>query len=159
MGQFLLQHLLEEKGYTVTDDPEGTADFCVDSAATSREEIGNPTDSRTVRKLKEHGISCGKHYARQIRKSDYEIYDLIIIMDSENEWGIRRILGNGPLEKVHYMLEYAEGEAFCSRDGYVRDVSDPWYTHDFEKTYQDLYAGCSGLLKQLIPPATGDRGH
>ena len=149
MAQFLFRHLAEEEGLRVVDDIDEYGDFYVDSAATSREEIGNPVDRRTVAKLKDHGIVCGKHRARQITKHDYDVFDLIILMDEENEWGLRRILPGDPEHKVHMMLEYAEGARFKDRHGDPRDVADPWYTHDFESTYQDLLAGCTGLLKHL----------
>ena len=150
MAQFLFIHLAEEAGFSASEEQSGNLDFYVDSAATSREEIGNPVDRRTVSKLKEHGIRCGTHYARQITKQDYEQFDRIILMDRENEWGIRRILPEDPLHKIHWMLEYAEGSAYRQSDGRARDVADPWYTHNFELTYQDLLAGCTGLLQELI---------
>jgi len=149
MAQFLFRHLAETEGYLVADDPYAHGDFYVDSAATSREEIGNPVDRRTVAKLKDHGIVCGKHRARQITKQDYDLFDRIILMDEENAWGLRRILPEDPEQKVHMMLEYAEGDQYRDRKGNPRDVADPWYTHDFEMTYQDLLAGCKGLLTQL----------
>ncbi len=149
MAQFLFRHLAEAEGLCVADTMDEYGNIYVDSAATSREEIGNPVDYRTVAKLKDHGIICGKHRARQITKKDYEIFDLIILMDEENEWGLRRILPQDPEGKVHMMLEYAEGAQYRDRNGNPRDVADPWYTHDFERTYQDLLAGCKGLLKHL----------
>ena len=149
MAQFLFRHLAVTKGYTVSEDCREYADFYVDSAATSREEIGNPVDRRTVAKLKEHGIFCGHHSARQITVKDYQIFDLIIIMDRENQWGIQRILRDDPQDKVHFMLEYAAESKYKKPDGTAKDVSDPWYTHDFETTYRDLYDGCLGLLDHL----------
>ena len=149
MAQFLFRHLAELQGLRVADDMDEYGDIYVDSAATSREEIGNPVDRRTVAKLKDHGIVCGTHRARQITKRDYETFDLIILMDEENEWGLRRILPHDPEHKVHMMLEYAEGAEYKDQNGQPRDVADPWYTHDFERTYQDLLAGCSGLLRYL----------
>jgi len=146
MAQFLFRHLAEKAGYSVTDDIDRTGDFYVDSAATSREEIGNPVDLRTAAKLKEHGIFCGHHLARQITRQDYTAFDLIIIMDKENQWGLQRIIPNDPDRKVHLMMEFAEDNRCKDRTEGFRDVADPWYTHDFEKTYEDLLAGCRGLL-------------
>jgi len=149
MAQFLFRHLAETKGYTVAEDLRENADFFVDSAATSREEIGNPVDRRTAVKLKEHGVFCGQHSARQITAKDYQVFDLILIMDRENQWGIQRILHDDPQDKIHFILEYAVDSKYKKTDGTARDVSDPWYTHDFETTYQDLYDGCLGLLEYL----------
>ena len=149
MAQYHFIDIARKSEIKATDRKGEYADLYVDSAATSTEEIGNPVDRRTVAKLKEHGISCGTHFARQITKRDYDIFDLIIIMDKENEWGIRRIIRNDPDNKIHLMLEYAEDPEYKSRNGLARDVADPWYTHDFEKTYNDLYQGCKGLLKHI----------
>ena len=149
MAQFLFTHLAENEGYRIADHASGYADFYVDSAATSTEEIGNPVDRRTVAKLKEHGVTCGTHFARRITKKDYDLFDLIIIMDDENEWWIRRIIHEDPDDKIHMMLEYAHGQEFKNPDGSARNVADPWYTHDFEKTYKDLLEGCTGLLEHL----------
>lgn len=149
MAQFLFRHLAERSGWKVADDPQEYGDFYVDSAATSREEIGNPVDRRTVAKLKDHGIVCGKHRARQITKKDYEFFDYILLMDEENLWGLHRILPDDPDGKVHMILEYAQGTQYQNRRGGSRDVADPWYTHDFEQTYQDLLAGCTGLLQNV----------
>ena len=148
MAQFLFMHLAEERGFSVTERSHEYCDFYVDSAATSNEEIGNDVDRRTAAKLKEHGVFCGHHYARRVTKSDYDLFDLILIMDLENEWGIRRIIRDDPDQKIHMMLEYA-GDSFKDRNGNPRDVADPWYTHNFELTYQDLLAGCEGLLNFL----------
>ena len=150
MAQFIFRDLAVKKGYSVADDPYEYSDFYVDSAATSWEEIGNNVDRRTAAKLKEHGIYCGDHYARQITRDDYVLYDLIVIMDLENEWGIRRIIPADPDHKIHLMLEYVSENKYRDKKGKARDVADPWYTHDFESTFQDLMAGCEGLLDYLV---------
>ena len=150
MAQFLFSYIVQERGFTVAESVDEWGDFYIDSAATSREEIGNGVDRRTAAKLKEHGIPCGKHRARQITKRDYEIYDLILLMDRENEWGIRRIIREDPEDKIHLILEYVSDDRFRDKRGEVRDVADPWYTHDFEMTYQDLLCGCQGLADHLI---------
>ena len=149
MAQYLFMYIAENEGYRVTDLAGKRADIFVDSAATSREELGNPVDRRTVQKLNEHGIRCGSHRARQITQNDYDIFDYIIIMDKENEWGIKRIIPKDPENKIHMMLEYAADDEFKNREGKARDVADPWYTHDFEKTYNDLLNGCTGLLEYI----------
>ena len=114
--------------------------FEIDSAATSREEIGNGPHRGTVRKLKEVGVPVLSHRARQVTKADYDAYDLLIIMDEENLWGIRRIIREDPEKKIHLLLEYT---------GEHRDVADPWYTGDFDATYRDVSRGCEALFAEL----------
>ena len=117
-------------------------EFEIDSAATSREEIGNPPHRGTVHKLREVGIPVVPHRARQIRAEEFEQWDVIAYMDSENLRGLRRIFGADVLEAA-------------MRDGKVvplladRDVADPWYTGDFDATYRDILAGCTDLLSRL----------
>ena len=119
----------------------GLADrFEIASAATSTEEIGNPVHRGTREKLRQVGISVAGKTAVQLRKSDYDKYDYLIGMD---EWNIRnmlRMLGGDPEGKIHKLLEFA---------GSRRDVADPWYTGDFETTYQDVVTGCKELMKML----------
>ena len=132
MAQFVFQNMVNEAGLADR--------FEIDSAATSREEIGNGPHRGTVRKMQEVGIPVLPHRARQVTKQDYEYYDLLIIMDEENQWGLRRIIGDDPAGKVHMLLEYT---------GENRDVADPWYTGDFDTTYRDVDAGCQALLEQF----------
>ena len=132
MAEFYFKYLVEQAGMADR--------FFVDSAATSREEIGSPVDMRTRRKLAEHGIPCGTHYGRQVAKSDYEKFDYILLMDEENMRGIKSIIKEDPQNKIHLLLEYT---------GENRDVADPWYTGDFEKSYQDISNGCYAFLKKL----------
>ena len=133
MCQFVFQYLVNEAGLA--------EQFEIESAATSREEIGNGPHRGTVRKMNEVGIPVLPHRARQVTKQDYEYYDLLIIMDEENRWGLRRIIGDDPAGKVHMLLEYT---------GENRDVADPWYTGDFDTTYRDVDAGCRALLEKLM---------
>lgn len=130
MAEFYFKYLIGEAGMA--------EDFFVDSAATSREEIGSPVDLRTRKKLAEHGIPCGTHYARQVTKADYEKFDYILIMDEENLRGIKRIIRDDPENKIHFLLEYT---------GENRDVADPWYTGNFETSYEDISNGCRAFLK------------
>ena len=117
--------------------------FYIASAATSREEIGNPVHHGTRRKLKEVGIPCGDHRARQMRASEYEEFDYIIGMDSWNIRNINRILGNGdPDAKVSKLLD------FTQRKG--EDIADPWYTGNFDVTYRDVKEGCEALLNDCL---------
>ena len=116
-------------------------EFRVDSAATSTEEIGNPVYPPMRRVLAEHGIDCTGKTARLLRRSDYETYDLIIGMDEENLWNMRRLFQGDAEGKLHNMLEYA---------GRPHDaVADPWYTRDFERTWDDVEEACRGLLEAL----------
>lgn len=120
--------------------------FEIDSAATSREEIGNPPHYGTVRKLRQEGIPLIPHAARQMTRDDYLYYDYLIGMDSENIRGMLRIAGGGDeLGKIHKLMEFAR-----NGDGTrVRDVADPWYTGDFEATYRDVGEGLQGFLEYL----------
>ncbi len=117
-----------------------SAKFEIASAATSTEEIGNSVYPPARRKLAEHGISCEGKTARQLTRKDYESYDLLIAMDHNNLRNLRRMLGEDTENKIHLLMEYTD------RPG---EVADPWYTGDFEETWQDVLAGCTGLLKQL----------
>ena len=115
--------------------------FEIASAATSREEIGNPVYPPARRKLAEHGISCDGHHARQMTKSDYDNYDHIIGMDHANIRNILRITGGDPEGKVSLLLDHT------ARAG--QEVADPWYTGDFSATWRDVTEGCTGLLEEL----------
>lgn len=122
-------------------EKEGLADkFYINSAATSREEIGNGVHHGTVAKLKKEGIPVIPHRAVQMTLNDYEEYDYLIGMDTENIRNMQRISGGDPDEKIYKLLTFA---------GNGLDVADPWYTGDFEATYRDVLAGCKGLLECL----------
>ncbi len=115
--------------------------FRISSAATSREEIGNPPHHGTVRKLREVGIPVIPHRAVQMTKADYDEYDYLIGMDSVNIRNMTRIAGGDPEGKIYKLLTFA---------GSSRDVADPWYTGDFDATYQDVMTGCEGLLQYIM---------
>ena len=133
MAEYVMRDLVKKAGL---EDQ-----FQIASAATSREEIGNPVYPPARRKLAEHGISCGGHAARQLRIADYGEYDLLVGMDQANLRNMRRICGGDPDGKLHLLLEYA------GRPG--QEVADPWYTGDFEATWRDVLAGCQGLLEEI----------
>lgn len=114
--------------------------FIIDSAATSREEIGNPVYPPARRKLAEHGIACEGHAARQLRSSDYDKYDLLIGMDHANIRNMQRMCGGDPDGKIQLLLDYTD------RPG--QEVADPWYTGNFEATWRDVEDGCRGLLQK-----------
>ena len=125
---------------------EGVADrLYIASAATSSEEIwggrGNPVYPPAKRIMKQHGISCEGKRAYQIQRQDYTHYDMIIGMDSENLYNLRRLSGGDPEGKISLLMDYTD------RPG---NVADPWYTGDFEATWRDVTEGCSGLLRYLI---------
>jgi len=114
--------------------------FEIASCATSTEEIGNPVYPPARRKLAEHGIGCAGKTARQLQKADYTRYDYLIGMDSANLRNMRRICGGDPDGKISLLLDWT------SRPG---NVADPWYTGDFEATWQDVLEGCQRLLDQI----------
>ena len=132
MAEFIMKDLLKKAGLEQS--------FHIESAATSREEIGNPVYPPARRKLAEHGISCDGHAARQLTKADYRGFDLLIGMDNANLQNMRRICGGDPEGKIRLLRDYT------ARPG---DVADPWYTGDFETTWRDVLEGCRGLLKEL----------
>lgn len=115
--------------------------FEIHSAATSREEIGNPPHYGTVAKLREVGIPVVPHRAIQMTKDDYQKYDYLIGMDDANIRNMVRIAGGDPERKIHKLLEYA---------GSNRAIADPWYTDNFDVTYDDIVKGCEGLLRELV---------
>ena len=133
MAEYVMKYLIIQEG--LSDE------FYIDSAATSREEIGNGVHRGTRDKLKEVGIPCGNHRARQMTIRDYEEFDYIIGMDTWNIRNIMRIIGTDAKRKVSMLLDYTD------RGG--MDIADPWYTGNFDKTYEDVLEGCSGLLKFL----------
>lgn len=110
------------------------------SSATSTEEIGNPVYPPAKAELSRRGISCGGKRAVQIQKSDYGKYDLFLVMDGNNMRNIMRIFGSDPDGKVRRLLD------FTDRGG---DISDPWYSGRFDAAFDDIYEGCSALLKYI----------
>ena len=115
--------------------------FYINSAATSREEIGNTPHHGTVRKLKEVGIPVVPHRATQMTAQDYEEYDYLIGMDTANIRNMNRIAGGDPEGKIYKLLAFA---------GSGRDVADPWYTGDFDTTYNDVLEGCTAFLNKIM---------
>lgn len=115
--------------------------FYINSAATSREEIGNGVHYGTRRKLSQEGIFCEDHRAIQMTKRDYEKYDYLIGMDSNNMRNMQRIIGGDPQNKMYKLLD------FTNRKG--ENIADPWYTGNFDATYKDVKEGCEGLLKHI----------
>ena len=133
MAEFVMKDLVEKAGVA--------QQFLIESAATSTEEIGNSVYPPARRKLAEHGISCQGKTARQMTRSDYARFDLLIGMDSWNIRNMRAISGGDPEGKIRMLMDYT------NRPG---DVADPWYTGDFEATWRDVLEGCEALLSQLV---------
>ena len=132
MAEFVMRDLVNKAGL-------GNK-FHIASAATSTEEIGNPVHYGTRNKLHSLGISTEGKYAVQLKRSDYKNYDYIIGMDSMNRRNILRIVGSDLEKKVFNLLEFA---------GESGDIADPWYTGNFDRTYEDVLRGCKGLLRQI----------
>ena len=173
MAEYVMKHLVKEAGL---EDQ-----FRIASAATSREELGSPVYPPARKKLAEHGISCAGHMARQLQNRDYDEYDLLIGMDYANLRNMHRICGGDFADKMHLLLEYAghpdsgapgkpqafpggggarerlkfSPQAETEKSGLCSDeVADPWYTGDFDATWDDVLAGCQGLLKSVTEEST-----
>lgn len=114
--------------------------FEIASAATSTEEIGNPVYPPARKKLAEHGINCSGKTARQMSKSDYKYYDYIIAMDNFNLRNMAKFVGSDPDKKVSLLMSHTD---------HPGNVADPWYTGDFETTWNDVYEGCMALFSKL----------
>lgn len=137
MAEFVMKDMVQKAGL----DHE----FHIESAATSTEELGNPVYPPARRKLAEHNIDCSGKTARQLKKRDYTTYNLLIGMDQANRRNMHRMCGGDPEGKIHLLLD------FTNRPG---NVADPWYTGDFEATWQDVELGCQELLHQLTHKRT-----
>ena len=136
MAELVMKDLVRHRGLA--------GGYEIASAATSREEIGNPIYPPARRKLAAHGIPLEDHRARQMTPADYDRYDWIVAMDRANLRNIRRIIGGDPHGKVRLLLDFAD------RPG--EEVADPWYTGDFDAAWQDVIRGCGGLLEATRTP-------
>ena len=181
MAEFIMKDLVRRA--------ELEGEFFIQSAATSTEELGNPVYPPARRKLAQHGIGCAGKTARQLTAADYASYDLLIGMDRANIRNMTRICGGDPQGKIHLLMEYAGGRkgpphkpsgAGRMGRGEVRErsefspqgeteksglcfdeVADPWYTGDFDATWDDVLAGCQGLLRierEALALGTGSEG-
>lgn len=135
MAEFIMKKLVSEK--------ELSHEFYITSGATSSETIhyngiGSPVYPPAKAELKKHGIGCDGKLSVQLKKSDYENYDYFIGMDTANIRNMKKILGDD--KKIYKLLTFAGSSA---------DVADPWYTGDFRTAYEDIFSGCTGLLKKL----------
>ena len=115
------------------------------SAATTDDEIGNPVHPGTKRVLAAHDIACVGKTARRVKREEYKNWDLFVVMDDENVRDLMRAFRNDPEHKVHKLMEYVEGGDLTT----ARDVADPWFTGDFEVTWNDVLAGCRGILAAM----------
>ena len=132
MAEFILKNMAAECG--ISDA------LIVESAAVSREEIGNDMYPPAKRTLAEHAIPFAARAARQIEEDDMNKYNRIIVMDRSNLRILKRMFGVKKTENIELLMELA---------GISRDVEDPWYTGDFEQAYRDITAGCEALLTDL----------
>jgi len=132
MAEFVMKDLVQKAGLA--------AQFHIESAATSTEEIGNSVYPPARRKLAEHNISCAGKTARQLRRDDYARWDYLIGMDEANRRNITRMCGEDPDGKISLLLDHTP---------HPREVADPWYTGDFQRTWQDVLEGCTALLAEI----------
>ncbi|MBQ9543240.1 MAG: low molecular weight phosphotyrosine protein phosphatase [Ruminococcus sp.] len=132
MAEFVMKDLVKKAG--LEDE------FVIASSAVSAEELGNHVYPPAKKVLEEHGISVGDKHAELLTRRDYDLYDLLIAMDTSNLRNIDRIIRSDPEGKVHLLMSYA---------GKSASVADPWYTGDFETAYNDIREGCEGLLRSL----------
>jgi len=132
MAEYLFKYYISKKGM---EDK-----FYIESCATSYEEIGNHIHYGTKKVLDKYKIDASKKVARRFEMNDYNYYDFIIIMDQNNLYNLKRIIGSDNKNKIHLFLEYA---------GLNRDISDPWYTGDFNKTEADIILGIKGFYNYL----------
>ena len=133
MAEFVMKDIVEKAGLS--------HEFEIASEATSTYEIGNPVYPPARQKLAEHGIDCKGKTARQITKKDYDYYDYIVAMDQSNIRNLKNMLNNDPQGKISLLMDYTSRPA---------DVADPWYTGDFQATWDDVSEGCEALLKFIM---------
>lgn len=132
MAEFVFRRLVEEENLS--------HQFMIASSGTSLEEVGNPVHRGTVKILREMGISCDGKRAVQLTQEDYNGYDYLICMETSNIRNVLRIVGDDRQEKIRRFLDFTENP---------RDISDPWYTGNFDSTYQDVKEGSKALLIYL----------
>ena len=132
MAEFVMKKLVRDAGRQ--------DEFEIASAATSTEELGNPVYPPVRSLLRSYGIDCSGKFARQLTRNDYENYDLIIGMDNANIRNINRICGGDPAGKVSRLLDHTDAPG---------EVADPWYSGNFELTWQEVNSGCEALLAEF----------
>jgi protein-tyrosine phosphatase len=130
MAEFIFKDIVKKAG---KEDQ-----FLIASCATSTEEIGNGVYPPAKRKLAEHGLSAQGKRAVQFKKSDYDKYDYILAMERRNIRNLGWLIGADPEGKIKRLLDYSDNP---------RDISDPWYSGDFELAYRDILEGCEALFE------------
>ena len=130
MAEWIMRDLLEKHGHS--------DNIAVASAATSSEELGNPIYPPALQELHRHGIYPGKHAARRLVEDDYKKFDLLIGMDRRNVNNMRLLFGGDPEYKLKRLLDYTDAPG---------DISDPWYSLDFQTAWKEIYRGCTALLR------------
>ena len=132
MAEFIMKKVIADRGLS--------EEFCIESCATSNEEIGNDIYPPAKDELRRHGVPFTKRCARRMTSADYDSYDYIVAMDYQNLRNMERFVNGDPAKKVSLMMSHA---------GEERGVADPWYTDDFSITFDDLYRACTGLLDEI----------
>ena len=132
MAEFIMKQMVEQKG--IADK------FYIESCATSNEEVGNPVYPPARQVLQSRGINCSAKRARRITKGDYDRFDYIVCMDSNNLRNLKLMFPNDNGKKISKILSFA---------GIDRDVADPWYSGDFTATEEDVVIGCEAILKYI----------
>ena len=133
MAEYICKKMAADRGLS--------SEMEISSAATSREEIGNGVYPPARRKLNSVGISCDGHHARQVTKADYDHYDYLIVMEQYNIRNLIRIIGSDPERKVYKLLDFAGSSA---------DIDDPWYTGDFDTTYNEIVEGLEAFFAEVM---------
>ncbi len=131
MAEYVMKRLVKDAGRE--------AEFEIASAATSREEIGNPVYPPAQRELAKHGISCKGHAARQMTSADYDYYDYLVAMEPYNIRNMLRITDD-PEGKMRLLMSFA---------GSDEGIDDPWYTGRFAEVYRQIETGCRAMLETL----------
>ena len=142
MAEFIMKQLVSQAGRS--------ADFEIDSAAVSTEEIGNDIYPPAKRMLTSKGVPFERRAARKMTRADYAYYDYIVCMDQSNLRWLRYIIGDDSDHKVSLLKQWSNGPI---NEQMVNDkmvnISDPWYTGDFTQAYNDILEGCQAMLKQI----------
>ena len=132
MAEFVMKDLVRKAGL---EDR-----FLIASKAARRDELGNDTHYGTRAKLRQMGIPFAKRRATLLSKADYAASDYLVAMDAENVHDMLRLFGGDPNGKIYKLLRFADED---------RDVADPWYTGNFDETYEDVLKGCTALLRMI----------
>lgn len=138
MAEFVMKSLAEKSF--------ATDELHIESSATSREEIGNGIYPPAAYTLSMHGIECQGHAARQFTVEDYNSFDMVVIMEDYNKRNLMRLIGCDCENKIWKLLDFVEDEPLPCTGA---DISDPWYHGNFDKTFNEIMAGCKALMRYL----------